>query len=218
MSDHISVVLADDHAIVRKSLAERLAREPDIKVVGTAEDAESAIAAAVNLQADVLVMDIDMPGRLCFDAAKTIQIQSRKVRIVFLSAFSNDAYVDQALAVEAAGYVTKDETPETVADAIRAAATGRRFFSPQIQRRIVVDSDGVRLARKERSRASTLTPRELEVLRHISRGMSQKEIAQAMHVSADTVHCHVANLRKKLEIRDRVALARFAIREGLAEA
>jgi DNA-binding NarL/FixJ family response regulator len=218
MSRQISLLLADDHALMRDVLAERLAGEPDMVVVGTVGNTDDAVAQAVDLKPAIVLLDVDMPGVVCFEAARTIQAQCPGTRIIFLSAFFHDRYVEQALAVEAAGYLTKSEPLEVVVKAIRNVAGGGSYFSPEVQARIVIDSDGARLARQQQSRVSTLTPRELEVLRYIARGLSQKEIAGLMRLSPKTVHCHGANLMTKLDIHDRVQLARFAIREGLAEA
>lgn len=204
--------------MMRRMLADRIACEPDMLVVGTVEDAAAAVAEAIRQRPDIILMDIDMPGVICFDAARTIQELCPKTRIIFLSAFFNDRYIDQALAVEAAGYLTKTEPPESVIAAIRAVAAGKSYFSPQVQSRIVVDSDGIRLAQPKQSRASTLSGRELEVLRYLARGMSKKQIAQTMYISAKTVNNHTAHVMDKLDIHDRVELSRFAIREGLAEA
>lgn len=218
MNKPISLLLVDDHALMRRMLADRIACEPDMLVVGTVEDADAAVAEAIRQRPDIILMDIDMPGVICFDAARTIQELCPKTRIIFLSAFFNDRYIDQALAVEAAGYLTKTEPPESVIAAIRAVAAGKSYFSPQVQSRIVVDSDGIRLAQPKQSRASTLSGRELEVLRYLARGMSKKQIAQTMYISAKTVNNHTAHVMDKLDIHDRVELSRFAIREGLAGA
>lgn len=218
MSDPISLLLVDDHTLMRKMLEDRIASEPGMQVVGTAADADAAVAQAIRQRPDVILMDIDMPGLICFDAARTIQSLCPETCIIFLSAFFNDRYIEQALAVEAAGYLTKTEPPESVIAAIRAAAAGKSYFSPEVQARIVVDSDGTRLAQTRRSRASTLSDRELEVLRYLARGMSKKQIAQTMHISAKTVNNHTSHLMDKVDIHDRVELSRFASREGLAEA
>lgn len=219
MSKQTSILLVDDHALVRETLGDRLKGEFDFLVVGTVESADRAVSEAVKLEPDIVLMDIDMPGLLCFDAAKTIQRRCPGTRIVFLSAFFHDRYVEQALAVEAAGYVTKSEHVDVIIKAIRSIASGGSYFSPEVRARIVINSRGTQLARgKKQSRASTLTSRELEVLRYIARGLSQKEMAQIMHVSDRTAHCHSVNIMTKLDIHDRVDLARFAIREGLAEA
>ncbi len=218
MNRPISLLLVDDHALVREMLGDLLEREPGLSVVGTVSNADEAVARAILLKPSIILMDIDMPGLLCFDAAGTIQIQCPGTRIIFLSAFIHDRYIEQALAVKAAGYVTKSEPPDSIIRAIRAVAGGGSYFSPEVQARIVVNSDGARLATDQRSRTSTLSPRELEVLRYIARGLSQKEIAGIMYLSTKTVHSHCTNLMTKLDIHDRVELARFAFREGLAEA
>lgn len=113
--------------------------------------------------------------------------------------------------------MTKGEPPGRVVAAIREVAANKAHFSDEVQARLVFDSDGTRLARKGRPRASTLTPREVEVLRYVAKSLAKKEIAGIMHISPKTVEKHSDNLMRKLDIHDRVELARFAIREGLAE-
>jgi DNA-binding NarL/FixJ family response regulator len=218
MHGEIKILVVDDHALVRGALSERLSREPGFTVVAVASTADEAIEKSVDHQPDVILMDIDMPGLICFDAARTIETTSPASRIIFLSAFLHDWYVEQALAVKARGYLTKREPPETVVLAVREVAAGGAFFSDEVNSRIVVDSAGARLAKKSKSRASTLTAREVEVLRYVAKGLSKKEAASTMHLSVKTVDRHCANLMTKLDIHDRVELARFAIREGLAEA
>lgn len=218
MSGPIRVVLADDHALVRSTLASWIRGTTDMVVVAEVKGAEDAVTECVRLRPDVLVLDIDMPGLSCFDAARTILSRCEGLRIVFLSAFMHDRYIEEALAVGASGFVTKGQPPQAVTEAIRAAATGGTYFSPEVQARLVVDSGGVRLAGQRQTRISTLTPRELEILRYIARGMSKKEIAETIHLSVKTVDNHSTSLMTKLDIHDRVELARFAIREGLAEA
>jgi DNA-binding NarL/FixJ family response regulator len=213
----ISVLLVDDHALVRDTLTQWLNSAPDISVAGAAATADQAVSIALRLRPDVVVMDIDMPGLVAFDAAKTILASLPETRVLFLSAFSNDRYIEQALAAGAAGFVTKGQPAESVARAIQRVASGDLHFSPDIQARIVIDPDGPRLAATAHTRASTLTDRELEVLHYLASGMSKKEMARAMHVSVGTVNNHAANIMRKLDIHDRVELARFAIREGLAE-
>lgn len=218
MSKEISILIVDDHALVRSTLAERLNAEPEFRVVATAPAADEAIEQAMVHSPDVILMDIDMPGLLCFDAARTIASTNPNTRLVFLSAFIHDWYIEQSLNVNAAGYLTKREQPETVVRAIREVAGGGTFFSEEVRARIVVDATGARVTRKEQSRTSTLTSREIEVLRYVARGLSKKEVASTMHLSVKTVDRHCANLMTKLDIHDRVDLARFAIREGLLSA
>lgn len=218
MKDPISVLIVDDHALVRETLRTRLGRELDIRVAGVAGDGDEAVEQARRLTPDIVLMDIDMPGQLCFSAAKQIKQSCPGTRILYLSAFFHDRYIEDALAAHASGYVTKDEPPEVLIKAIRLAASGLAYFSPNVEGRIVVDNSGMRLTEAARTRASLLTHRELEVVRYIARGLSKKEISALMSVTVKTVEVHTQNAMNKLDIHDRVELARFAIREGLAEA
>ncbi len=217
MSRVITVVLADDHALVREALANWLREAGDIKVIAEVGSADEALAVAVREKPDIVLMDIDMPGLLAFDAVRTIRTRSPNTRVVVLSGFFHDRYIEEALAAEASGYMTKSEPAEAVVKAVRTVAGGGVYFSPEVQARIVVDSNGARLAEQGSTRAGTLTPRELEVLRYIARGLSKKDIAGIMHLSVKTVDNHSTSLMTKLNIHDRVELARYAIREGLAE-
>lgn len=218
MSKPLSILLVDDHVMVRQMLENRLSKEPDMQVAGAVGSADEAVSEAVRCKPDIILMDIDMPGMICFEATTTIQSRWPDVRVIFLSAFFNDRYIEEALAVRAWGYITKSESQDTVVQAIRKVASGVAYFSPEVQERIVFDTSGVRLAHQGRSRVSTLTEREMQVLRYLARGLSKKEVAQTMHISANTVNRHTTSLMDKLDIHDRVELARFAIREGLAEA
>lgn len=218
MRTTITVLVVDDHALVRNMLAARLGAEPDLRVVGCAADAEEAVTLAVKHRPDVILMDIDMPGLACFDAARLIQTRSADTRIVFLSAFFHDRYIEQAMAVRAWGYVTKSEPEGAVIQAVRKVAAGVAYFSPAVQARIVVDEGGAWLGQAGVPRAALLTDRETQVLRYLAQGLSKKEIGRLLHVSANTVNRHATGLMMKLDIHDRVELARFAIREGLAEA
>ena len=218
MSDTIKVLLADDHTLLRRAVARVLHDNPAITVVAEVGNADDAITAALRFNPNVVVLDIDMPGVASFDAARTITARVPSARILFLSAFTHDRYIEAALACGALGYLSKNEPPEKVVDAIRAVATGQCYFSPEVQSRLVIDSDGVHLGENSKSRAATLTNREVEVLRYIARGMSKKEIAKTMHLSVKTIENHSASIMSRLDIHDRVELTRFAIREGLVEA
>lgn len=214
----IRLVLVDDHALVRTSLAKWLNTCEDLEVVGEAECADQALELVIKLKPDMVLMDIDMPGLLCFDAARTIGVRCPQTRVVFVSAFTHDRYIDGALKAGVAGYITKGEDPENMAGALRKIARGESWYSKQIQDRIVIDRDGPRLAVTNGDLDLPLTPRELEVLRYIARGMSKKEVAATMHISVKTVDNHSTSLMTKLDIHDRVELTRFAIRNGLVEA
>ncbi len=214
----ITILLADDHFLLRQMLSESLQREPGLRVLADVGNAGEAAERAVDLQPDIVLMDIDMPGLSCFEAARVIQQKSPNSRIIFLSAFYHDRYIEQALDAQAWGYVTKSEPRAALLQAIRQVAGGTFYFSPEVKSRIVIDRQAVRLGHPGYSRAAMLTPRELEVLRCLARGLSKREIADAMRIAVNTVNRHSNSLMCKLDIHDRVDLARFAIREKLVDA
>jgi DNA-binding NarL/FixJ family response regulator len=217
MSQNIKTLLVDDHTLVREALASKLGRSEGIEIIGQADQADQAVSIAREKAPDVVVMDIDMPGLDCFEAARRIKEQRHATKIIFLSAHLHDSYIDRALEVEASGYMTKRESNEVLLDAIQRVAGGGLFFSNEVKERLIIDVDKVRVAQRPHSRIASLTVREREILRYIAQGNSKKEIASNLNLSVKTVETHSSNLMSKLGIHDRVELARFAIREGLAE-
>ncbi|NLX12569.1 MAG: response regulator transcription factor [Phycisphaerales bacterium] len=218
MPEHISLLLADDHALVRGTLIHRLQQESDLAVVASVSNADEAITESIRTRPDVILMDIDMPGLCCFDAVGIIKSRCPETRTIFLSAFHNDRYIERALAVRAWGYLIKNESEESLIQAIRNVGKGLTYFSSEVQQRLFFEQGHPRLASVCVSRVSILSDRETEVLRYIARGLSQKQMAETMKLSEHTVHRHSTSLMKKLDIHNRVELSRFAIREGLAEA
>jgi DNA-binding NarL/FixJ family response regulator len=218
MQGETRILVVDDHALIRDMLAERLKSELDLTVVGRAGTADEGLALAKECRPGIIVMDIDMPGRSCFDAARTLKAVQPKARIIFLSAYVQDHYVAEALDVGAWGYLTKSETVERVVAAIREVAAGGVCFSKEVQARITIDSSGARLGDRPKSRASMLTRREKEVLAYIAKGLEKCDIAETMHLSPKTIDHHTTKIMRKLNIHRRVGLARFAIREGIIEA
>jgi DNA-binding NarL/FixJ family response regulator len=214
----ITVLLADDHALLRGALQHCLNGQPDIRVVATAATADAAVTEAIRLQPDVILMDIDMPGLSCFEAVQALKVRCPETRVAFLSAFHNDNYIERAIEVRAWGYIVKNEPTESVLKAIRDIADGITYFSPEIQKRIILTDGTMRLPNRSVSPASRLSRREMEVLRLLARGLSHEDIAASLSISRHTVHRHAVSIRRKLNIHDRVELARYAIREGLAEA
>jgi DNA-binding NarL/FixJ family response regulator len=210
--------LADDHALLRDSLAQQLDREPDFKVVGQAGSAQDAWDATLEHLPNILILDIDMPGQSCFDVARQVHKRCPATKVLFLSAFFHDRYIEQAIAAQAFGYITKSEPAAKVIEALRRIVSGEPYYSEEVLARIVIDREGARIGPEHRSLARQLTNRELEILRLIARGLSKKEIGDILHISAKTVDNHTTSLMTKLKIHDRVMLARYAIREGLAEA
>jgi DNA-binding NarL/FixJ family response regulator len=215
VSDPTSILLVDDHVLIREMLQERLASE-GFEVLTTG-DTTVAIELAVDLQPDVAVLDIDMPGRSTFEVARVLNAESPTTRVVFLSAFVRDAYIEQALDVHASGYLCKCDPLEEILAAIGAVAGGATCYSREVLRRIVIDGSQARLAEEPVTRSSLLTNREREVLLHVARGLSQRQVAHVLGISIKTVQHHLEGVMDKLEIHDRVELARYAIREGIVE-
>jgi DNA-binding NarL/FixJ family response regulator len=209
------VVLIDDHASLRESLAHWL-RQASFDVLAEYGRADDALGPIERMRPDIVLMDIDMPGLEAFAAARQVMQRCPETRVVFLSAFTNDVYIEQVLEMGAAGYLCKTERPAEIVDSLRAVADGGVCYSAQVRERLVIDDGGARLGDAKRTRASLLTPRELEILRYVSQGMSHREIAEAAGVRPKTVDNHVSNIMNKLKIHDRVELALFAVREGVA--
>ena len=212
----VKILLADDHELVRTALAQYLDSQPAIKVVACVANHQLAVSACEEHKPNVALLDIEVPGLDCFVAAREIAKCSPSTRVLFLSAHCRDHYIEQALEAGAAGYLIKDEEPASLHRAIQTAAAGGHYFSDEVEKRIVVGNDGLRLAHQGSTRVSTLTKRELEILGYIAVGMSKKEVASLVDLSVRTVDAHVRNIMNKLDLHDRVELARFAMREGLA--
>ncbi len=211
------ILIVDDHALVRDMLSQRLAQEPDLEVVGTARDAGQALDLTLRLRPDLVILDIDMPGLSAFDVAQRIREESPQTGVIFLSGYVQDGYIAQALQARARGYATKGGTPDGLLTCIRKVLKGGTCFCPEVLSRLEITADGPRLAACARTRAQLLTPRELEVLSYLAKGMAKKEIARITDLSVKTVEQHCTHLMQKLDIHDRVELARFAIREGLVQ-
>lgn len=216
MDRPISVLLVDDHTMVREALISWLRTTGDITVVADAASADEAIRLGASLRPDVVLMDIEMPGTDSFKAAQAIMRECPGTRVVFLSGFHHDQYVELALATHAAGYVLKNELPSAVAEAIRAVAAGRTYLSPEVAARAAASFGNTSPSLGGQSLASVLTPRELEIVRYTAKGLPNREIAAAAGISSRTVQRHIENVMRKLNIHSRVELTRLAIREGLS--
>jgi DNA-binding NarL/FixJ family response regulator len=213
----IKVLVVDDHGMIRDGISGLLSLEPDIDIVGTAENADEAIAQTVELQPDVILMDINMPGISCFDAIQIIRSRLEKTKVILVTAHEHDEYLEQAFRVKANGYILKSEGMTVLADAIREVMKGRVHLSPEIMNRLVIQGSDIRLEHPPQSRLSTLTTRERELLRILAKGLSLKEAAAILGVSYKTADKQKVSLMTKLDIHDRVELARYAIREGMVQ-
>lgn len=215
----LRVLCVDDHAFLAEGMKSRLSLEADMEFVGWLESAEGLPEAVRRLQADVVLLDIEMPGPDVFEVVADLRRSNPQVRTIMLSAFVRDHYIDAAVKAGAWGYLSKSDTPGSVVNAIRKAVRDEFAFGPMVLERC---GPG-RSTRGERqdgpaSRLQDLTPRETQILRLIGKGMSRVEIATTIHRSPKTVDNHRAAIMLKLAIHDRVELARYALREGLTEA
>jgi len=215
MTEAIRVLLVDDHVVVRKGMRALLEREPGIEVVGEAEDGQQAIHAAERLRPDVILMDLEMPHLGGVEATRQITTSRPESRILVLTSHAAEEDVFPALKAGAMGYLLKHSAPEDVLQAIRQVHRGESVLHPTIARMVLQE-----LHRPaESSRPSTSEPlseRELEVLRLLARGMSNKEIAEMLVVSEPTVRSHVSSILRKLQVASRTQAALYALREGLA--
>jgi DNA-binding NarL/FixJ family response regulator len=214
----IRLLIVDDQALVRVGLRMILDEQPDIEVVGEASDGAEAVAAARTLEADVVLMDIRMAGMSGLDAARQLASAGdrRAPRVLILTTFDLDEYIDEALSIGTSGFVLKSASPEELVSAVRAVAAGQAFLAPSVTRRVIeaFARRRVRLAR-EPDELATLTEREREVLRYLARGLSNREIAGALGVSETTVRTHVGHLLMKLHLRDRTQAVVLAYERGV---
>jgi DNA-binding NarL/FixJ family response regulator len=212
----IRVLIADDQALVRGGFRMILDAQQDIEVVGEAADGLQALARARELGPDVILMDIRMPELDGLQATRRLLQEDGSTRVLILTTFDLDEYVYEAMKAGASGFLVKDVRPEQLAHAVRAVATGDTLLAPAITRRLI-EQFVRRPAPTSGAPAnlSELSERELEVLTHIARGLSNGEIAQALFVTEATVKTHVTHILTKLTLRDRVQAVVLAYESGL---
>ena len=220
VSGPISVVLADDQALMRMGFRMVLEAEDDINVVGEASDGTAALAQAKALHPDVILMDVRMPGMNGIEATERIAQECPGTRVLILTTFDLDEYAFAGLRAGASGFLLKDTRPAELAEAIRTVASGEAVVSPRITQRMLemfassLPNSGTP-AQASDPRIDSLTPREKEILVLMSQGMSNAEIAEHLVVSATTVKTHVGNVLAKLDVRDRVQAVVVAYETGL---
>jgi len=214
----ITVLLADDHMVVREGLRALLEAEGDIEVVGEAQTGRQAVQLAKRLRPDVVVMDIAMPLLNGLEATRRILKAAPATRVLVLSAHGDDEYIRQAVMLGAAGYLIKQTSADLLSRAIREVQKGNTFFSPSIANRLhslSVESPDGRLVLKTRNTA--LTSRELEVLQLVAEGKANKQVARELGISIKTVEKHRQHLMSKLDLHDTAGLTRYAISAGIIE-
>jgi NarL family two-component system response regulator LiaR len=207
----IRVLIADDHAVVRRGLRTFLELQDEIEVVGEAEDGEQALVEAERLDPDVVLLDLVMPRVDGLAALRGLRERSPRSRVIVLTTFLDDDKLLPAVRAGAAGYLLKDVEPQELVSAIRTVHAGDALLHPAAAARVMAE-----LVESSRpTPASLLTPREAEVLALIARGQPNKVIARELGVSEKTVKTHVSNVLGKLGVSDRTQAALYAVREGL---
>jgi DNA-binding NarL/FixJ family response regulator len=214
----ITVVLADDQALVRRGFRLILETEPGIEVVAEAEDGQQAVDAVRRHRPAVVLMDIQMPGLDGLEATRRILGDAgNQTRVLILTTFERDDYVFEALQIGASGFLLKTAPPEDLLTAVRVVARGEALLSPSVTRRVIQE-----VARHQRQAPRSpdldrLTQRELEVLRLLAEGLSNAEIAAKLHLSEATIKTHTSSVLSKLGLRDRVQAVIYAFRQGIIE-
>lgn len=211
----ITILLAEDHAIVRQGLSALLKAEGHFQVVGGARNGRDAVEQARILRPDVILMDIAMPVLNGLEATRQILAADPKAKVLILSAHSDDPYIERMCEVGVMGFLEKQTSAEILVEAIRTVAKGKTYFSPSIARAMLdypLDRQG-----QPKPDGKRLTPREAEVLQLVAEGYANKQIAASLHISLKTVEKHRQQLMDKLQIHDTAGLTRHAIATGVIE-
>lgn len=210
----VSILLADDHHVVRQGLRALLEAEPGFHVVGEAADGVETTQLVEQLRPDVLVLDLMMPSLNGLEVTQLVNQRSPGTSVIILSMYDNEAYVVEALKNGAAGYVLKNATVECLVEAVQAVIEGRRYLSPPLSEHTI--ETYMRKAREAPfDPYETLTNREREVLHLVAEGYTNAEIADRLFISRRTVETHRANMMRKLGLKSHIDLLRYALRRGI---
>ncbi len=213
MSERTTILIADDHALVRQGIRAFLDTQPDLEVLGEAENGAQAVQMAAQLIPDVVLMDLLMPGMDGVEATRQIRRASPRTQVVILTSYHEDEHIFPAIRAGALSYVLKDLGPRELADVVRKASRGEAVLHPQVAARVIQELQGAH--RAEVNPFTELTDREMEVLRLIAAGMSNQAIADQLVLSEKTVKGHVSNILSKLHLADRTQAAVYAWKEGI---
>ena len=217
MTGPIRVLLADDHAVVRRGLRLVLESEPDLRVVAEAGDGADAVRLGLQPDVDLAVLDVSMPRMTGLQAAAELKQRRPELRTLMLSMYDSEQYFFEALKAGASGYVLKSAADRDLVEAVRAAVRGEPFLYPAAVSALIRDYLD-RASQGEETPSDPLTPRELEIVKLVAEGHTTDEIASTLVISKRTVEHHRSHILEKLGMRDRVELARYAIRRGLIQA
>jgi NarL family two-component system response regulator LiaR len=214
MSDKISILLVDDHRMVRQGVRAFLETQPDLEVVGEADSGKQAVAFARQHVPDVVLMDLVMPGGMDgVEATRQVKTHSPRTQIVVLTSYHEDEHIFPAIRAGALSYVLKEIGPEELADVVRKAAQGEAVLHPRVASRVIQEVQGTRDSAP--NAFTELSDRELEVLHLVADGLTNAEIARRLVLSEKTVKGHVSNILGKLHLNDRTQAAVYAWREGI---
>jgi NarL family two-component system response regulator LiaR len=214
MSEDIRVLIVDDHAVVREGLRSLISYEPGMSVVGEAEDGIKAMFKAREQQPDVVLLDLVMPRQDGLETINQLQEELPNARILVLTSYGEDDKVFAAIKSGALGYLLKDSAPDELLKAIREVNQGQSSLHPTIARKLVREmSQPSNLPLAE----DPLTPREVDVLKLVAKGLGNQEIGEELVISVQTVRTHVSNILSKLHVANRTKAALFALREGIAD-
>lgn len=215
MDEPITVLLVDDHALVRQGVRAFLETQPDISVVAEADGGEEAVRCAAEYAPDVTLMDLIMPGMDGVEATRRLKTRSPRTKVVVLTSYHDDEHVFPAIRAGALSYILKEVGPEELAAAVRKAAAGEAILHPRVAARVVRELHGSRGEANAPNAFHELSDRELEVLKLIAEGLGNSEIAGRLYLSEKTVKSHVSNILGKLHLADRTQAAVYAWREGV---
>jgi len=213
MAERITALIVDDHDVVRQGLRAYLEALPDIEVIAEAEDGEAAVRLAAQHIPDVALMDLVMPGMDGVEATRGVKNASPRTQVVVLTSYHEDEHIFPALRAGAISYILKDVRMDDLARAVRRAARGEATLHPRIAARVVQELQAP--GREELNPFTELTDRELEVLKLIANGLANREIAERLIISENTVKGHVSNILSKLHLADRTQAAVYAWRQGV---
>lgn len=220
MSSTIEVLIVDDHPLLRQGLSTLLELEGGITVVGQASNGPEALRLAEELQPNVILLDINMPGMNGIEVAKIVRERHPEIGILVLTIHDDETYVNEMIRSGAKGYLLKDAEPRQVVQAIKQVARGGSVYPTELMERVMeryheLEVQYGRLQTAATIQELSLTSRELEILKYIVEGMSNKEIANALYISEKTVKNHITSLLRKLDVEDRTQAAVFAVSQGL---
>ncbi|PGZ94206.1 response regulator transcription factor [Bacillus sp. AFS029533] len=211
----IKILIADDHHVVRRGLIFFLNTQDDIEVIGDASNGEEALSLVKELRPDIVIMDLSMPVLDGIEATKRIKIEGLAVKVMILTSFYDQDHILPAIEAGAAGYYLKDSDPDELVSAIRKIYDGEKQFHSKVTTQLVSALTGKIETKNDESFQDKLTKREMDVLKEITRGKSNKEIAASLFITEKTVKTHVSNILAKTQLQDRTQLALYAVRNGI---